>query len=114
MKRFYIFNQGKLCGTHERLAAALATARQKHAQRIAFWTFCQWCFYRQWLALKQNPLALLGLACRAHREFPLCRAHGLKHFFQESAVVCEEAAEGVGQAHNVMSLVLDHFGKGGP
>ena len=32
--------------------AALAEARQRHAQRIAFWTFCQWCFYRQWLALK--------------------------------------------------------------
>jgi 4-alpha-glucanotransferase len=32
--------------------AALVGARQEHAQRIAFWTFCQWCFYRQWLALK--------------------------------------------------------------
>jgi 4-alpha-glucanotransferase len=32
--------------------AALAAARRHHAQRIAFWTFCQWCFYRQWLALK--------------------------------------------------------------
>ena len=32
--------------------AALAAAREAHAERIAFWTFCQWCFFRQWLALK--------------------------------------------------------------
>lgn len=32
--------------------AALAQAAQAHAERIAFWTFCQWCFFRQWLALK--------------------------------------------------------------
>jgi 4-alpha-glucanotransferase len=31
---------------------ALAEARERHAQRVAFWTFCQWCFFRQWLALK--------------------------------------------------------------
>ncbi len=31
---------------------AMASARQVHAERIAFWTFCQWCFFRQWLALK--------------------------------------------------------------
>ena len=31
---------------------ALASARGVHAERIAFWTFCQWCFFRQWLALK--------------------------------------------------------------
>ncbi len=31
---------------------ALAAARKAHAERIAFWTFCQWCFFRQWLALK--------------------------------------------------------------
>ena len=24
----------------------------QHAERIAFWKFCQWCFFRQWLALK--------------------------------------------------------------
>ena len=24
--------------------------RATHAERIAFWTFCQWCFFRQWLA----------------------------------------------------------------
>jgi 4-alpha-glucanotransferase len=28
--------------------AALAAARA-HAPRIAFWQFCQWCFFRQWL-----------------------------------------------------------------
>ena len=32
--------------------AALAAARTEHAARIAFWKFCQWSFYRQWLALK--------------------------------------------------------------
>ena len=32
--------------------AALATAREQHAQRIAFWQFCQWRFHRQWAALK--------------------------------------------------------------
>ena len=33
-------------------AAALAAATQAHAQRIAFWEFCQWNFFRQWLALR--------------------------------------------------------------
>ncbi len=32
--------------------AALAAATQAHAPRIAFWEFCQWCFFRQWLALR--------------------------------------------------------------
>ena len=31
---------------------ALAAARTKHAERICFWKFCQWRFYRQWAALK--------------------------------------------------------------
>ncbi|MBS0446357.1 MAG: 4-alpha-glucanotransferase [Proteobacteria bacterium] len=31
---------------------ALAEARTLHAQRIAFWAFCQWRFYAQWHALK--------------------------------------------------------------
>ncbi len=31
---------------------ALAAARLAHAPRVAFWQFCQWAFYRQWLALK--------------------------------------------------------------
>jgi 4-alpha-glucanotransferase len=36
----------------KRRVAALRTARKKHADRIAFWKFCQWCFFRQWLNLK--------------------------------------------------------------
>ncbi len=32
--------------------AALAQAAREHAERIAFWRFCQWCFFRQWLNLK--------------------------------------------------------------
>ncbi len=32
--------------------AALALGAAQHADRIAFWKFCQWCFFRQWLALK--------------------------------------------------------------
>jgi 4-alpha-glucanotransferase len=35
-----------------RETAALAAARQLHAERIAFWQFTQWRFYRQWAALK--------------------------------------------------------------
>ena len=31
---------------------ALAAARTQHAARVFFWTFCQWCFFRQWGALK--------------------------------------------------------------
>ena len=32
---------------------ALATARVQQADRIAFWTFAQWSFFRQWGALKR-------------------------------------------------------------
>ena len=32
--------------------AALAAAMAEHAEPIAFWKFCQWCFFRQWLHLK--------------------------------------------------------------
>ena len=39
-------------GLARREPDALATARQAHAERIAFWQFCQWRFYRQWAALK--------------------------------------------------------------
>jgi 4-alpha-glucanotransferase len=35
-----------------RQPAALAAARAAHAGRIHFWQFCQWAFFRQWLALK--------------------------------------------------------------
>jgi 4-alpha-glucanotransferase len=36
----------------QRETRAMAAARLRHAQRSAFWKFCQWRFYRQWLALK--------------------------------------------------------------
>jgi 4-alpha-glucanotransferase len=32
--------------------AALAAASAEHAERIAFWEFGQWCFFRQWLKLR--------------------------------------------------------------
>ena len=32
--------------------AALAAARSAHAERIAFWKFCQWRFFSQWLSLR--------------------------------------------------------------
>ena len=35
-----------------REAAALADAARQHAERVGFWKFCQWSFFRQWLALK--------------------------------------------------------------
>ena len=31
---------------------ALAKARLEHAERIAFWQFAQWCFFRQWRKLR--------------------------------------------------------------
>jgi len=36
----------------DRQAAALAAARAEHAQRIHFWEFAQWRFFRQWARLK--------------------------------------------------------------
>ena len=35
-----------------RAPQALQDARAAHAGRIAFWTFAQWCFFRQWQALR--------------------------------------------------------------
>ncbi len=35
-------------------ADALAQARTRHADAIAFWQFCQWCFFRQWGRLKAH------------------------------------------------------------
>ena len=32
--------------------AALKAAASTCAERIEFWRFCQWCFFRQWLALR--------------------------------------------------------------
>ena len=34
--------------------AALVAARQQHAGRIGFWKFVQWCFLRQWHALRAH------------------------------------------------------------
>jgi len=31
---------------------ALAQAHEHHAERVAFWKFCQWCFFHQWHQLK--------------------------------------------------------------
>ncbi len=39
-------------GLAQRKPAALAAARKLHAQRLHFWQFCQWRFFRQWAALK--------------------------------------------------------------
>ena len=36
----------------QRQPSALQAARAAHAERIAFWQFCQWRFYRQWARLK--------------------------------------------------------------
>lgn len=35
-----------------REASALKQARAEHAPRIDFWVFAQWCFFRQWTALR--------------------------------------------------------------
>jgi 4-alpha-glucanotransferase len=32
---------------------ALAEINLRYADEIAFWKFCQWCFYRQWIALRK-------------------------------------------------------------
>ena len=32
--------------------AAMQAAKEQHSSRVAFWTFCQWCFFRQWRRLK--------------------------------------------------------------
>jgi len=39
-------------GLAAREPRALKHARVAHAQRIAFWRFCQWSFFRQWASLK--------------------------------------------------------------
>jgi 4-alpha-glucanotransferase len=44
--------------------AALERAADQHAERIAFWKFGQWCFFRQWLKLKayanQRGIEIVG------------------------------------------------------
>src|SRR6185369_1191676 len=44
-------------GLARRTPAALRAAAQEHAARIAFWTFCQWRFFRQWEKLKAHANA---------------------------------------------------------
>jgi len=44
-------------GLAHRAPDALAAARVQHAERIAFWAFCQWCFFRQWAALRAHARA---------------------------------------------------------
>jgi 4-alpha-glucanotransferase len=39
-------------GLARRDPQALADARAAHAERMHFWQFCQWRFYRQWMKLK--------------------------------------------------------------
>jgi 4-alpha-glucanotransferase len=39
-------------GLAKREPAALQAAQEEHADRIAFWKFCQWCFFTQWAQLK--------------------------------------------------------------
>jgi 4-alpha-glucanotransferase len=41
----------------QREPAALALAAAHHAERIAFWKFCQWRFAEQWLALRRHAQA---------------------------------------------------------
>ena len=41
-------------GLAQREPAALAAARVQHAERIAFWKFCQWRFFVQWERLKDH------------------------------------------------------------
>lgn len=45
-------------------SAALAQARERHAERIAFYEFCQWSFFRQWKALRayanQRGVQIMG------------------------------------------------------
>ena len=36
----------------QRDPAALQAASEQHSSRVAFWTFCQWCFFRHWRRLK--------------------------------------------------------------
>ena len=39
-------------GLAQRELGAMAAARAQHAQRIAFWKFCQWRFFVQWCRLR--------------------------------------------------------------
>ncbi len=41
-------------GLASREPQALERAHKTHRERIAFWTFCQWCFFGQWAALRAH------------------------------------------------------------
>jgi 4-alpha-glucanotransferase len=44
-------------GLAQREPAALQAARAQFAGEIGFWQFCQWCFFRQWTALRAHAHA---------------------------------------------------------
>ena len=52
MKYWRQLEAGEPEGTTHEAGGGLLASHPVHAERIAFWTFCQWCFFRQWLALK--------------------------------------------------------------
>ncbi len=56
--------------------AAMAEARAQHTNAMAFWQFCQWCFFRQWAAL------------RAH-----AHAHGVKIVGDAPIFIAHQSAE---------------------
>ena len=51
-------------GLAQRAPAAMERARAQHAERIAFWKFCQWRFFTQWLRLRayanQRGIQIVG------------------------------------------------------
>jgi 4-alpha-glucanotransferase len=51
-------------GLAQRTPQAMDAARAQHAQRIAFWKFCQWRFFTQWLRLRayanQRGIQIVG------------------------------------------------------
>lgn len=55
-----------------RKPAALAAARNKHADAIRFWQFVQWCFSTQWAALKAYAN---GKGIRIVGDLPIFVAH---------------------------------------
>jgi 4-alpha-glucanotransferase len=52
--------------------AALSAAAAKFAAQVAFWKFCQWCFFRQWFALKTYAN---GRGIRLIGDIPIFVAH---------------------------------------
>ncbi|GAB4216332.1 MAG: 4-alpha-glucanotransferase [Rhodoferax sp.] len=69
--------QGRLWPTWEkdlarREPAALQAARRTHATRVSFWQFGQWCFWRQWQALRRYAHAK---GVRLIGDMPIFMAH---------------------------------------